>query len=171
MGEPVQPSERIQKQVIICCPLCGEDLVELPSAQIDKCPNCAFNLTLVHSPHESPIPPSIQVVVSRFANLMLVIQAIFATIIGILFFFLASPYYLGIPLIITVIQLSSSLIIVLFLIMFRNPNTVFIARIGLIMFSIITLPLGLFAFTAAYSISAPRRQPMSQHNNGGTDSG
>jgi hypothetical protein len=48
---------------------------------------------------------------------------------------------------------------------------VFIARIGLTIFSIITLPLGLFAFTAAFSISAPRRQPMTQHNRGGTDGG
>lgn len=171
MGEPVQSPEQIQKQVIICCPVCGEDLVELPSEQIDKCPNCAFSLALVHSPHEFPPIPPIHVVVSRFAYLMLVIQAIFAIIVGMLFLFLASSYYFGIPLIFTIIQLSSSLIIVLFLILLRYPNAVFIVRIGLIILSLVTLPLGLFAFTAAFCISAPRLQPMKQHNSGGTDGG
>lgn len=171
MGEPIQPPERIQKQAIICCPICGKDLVELPSEQIEKCPNCAFNLTLLHSPHESLVTPPIQIVVPRFAYVMLVIQAIFATIIGMLFLFLASPYYLGMPLIFTVIQLSSSLILVLFLIVLRYPNAVYITRIGLILLSIVTLPLGLFAFTAAFSISAPRRQSMAQHHSGGSDGG
>lgn len=171
MGEPVPSPDLIQKQAIICCPVCGENLVELPSEQIDKCPNCAFNLTLVHSPPESPVPPPIQVVVSRFAYLMLVIQAVFATIIGMLFLFLASPYYFGIPLIFTVIQLSSILIIVLFLIMLRYPNAVFIARIGLIIFSLVTLPIGIFALTAAFSISVPRREPKKRHHTGGTDGG
>ncbi|MHA2315819.1 MAG: hypothetical protein ACXACF_11175 [Candidatus Hermodarchaeia archaeon] len=132
MGDPVQSPELTRKQAIICCPVCGEDLVELPSEQIDKCPNCAFNLALVHSPHESPTPPPIQTVVPRFAYLMLVIQTIFALIIGLLYLFLASPYYLGIPLIFTIIQFSSIPIIVFFLIMLRHPKVVFIARIGLI---------------------------------------
>ena len=171
MGEPDRSSEITQKQSIICCPVCGEDLVELPSEQMEKCPNCAFNLALVRAPHESPTKPLIQVVVPRFAYLLLVIQAIFATIIGLLFLFFASPIYFGMHLIFALLQFSSILIIALFLIVFRSPNIAFIARIGLIIFSIITLPLGLFAFTAAFSISAPRRQSMKQHNSGGTNDG
>lgn len=171
MGEPNKLPEITQKQSIICCPVCGEDLVEHPSEQIEQCPNCAFNLALVHSPHEAPTKPPIQVVVPRFAYLLLVIQAIFATIIGLLFLFFASPLYLGMHLVFAMIQFSSILIIALFLTVLRFPNIVFIARIGLIIFSFVTLPLGLFAFTAAFSISAPRRQSMKQHNSGGTDDG
>ncbi len=171
MGEPNRSPEITQKQSIICCPVCGENLVELPSEQIENCPNCAFNLALIQPPHDSPTKPPIQVIVPRFAYLLLVIQAIFASIVGLLFLFFASPYYFGMHLIFTIIQLSSILIIVLFLIVLRSPTTIFIARIGLIIFSIVTLPLGLFAFTAAFSIFAPRRQPIIQHNSGGIDSG
>ena len=102
---------------------------------------------------------------------MFVIQAIFATIIGLLFLFLASPYYFGLPLLFTVIQLSSILFIVLFLNVLRYPNAVFIARIGLIIFSLVTLPLGIFALTAAFSISVPRRESKKRHHTGGTDGG
>lgn len=171
MGEPVLRPDPIQKQAIICCPICGQDLIELPSEQIDKCPNCGFNLTLVRLPHESPAPPPMPIFVPRFAYLMLAIQAIFAIIIGLLFLFFASHYYFGIPLIFTIIQLSSILFIAFFLIILRLSNIVFITRIGLIIFSIVTLPLGLFAFTAAFSISVRRRKPLKQHNVGGTDGG
>ncbi|MDO8125411.1 MAG: hypothetical protein Q6364_13680 [Candidatus Hermodarchaeota archaeon] len=171
MGEPDRSPKITQKQSIICCPVCGQDLVELPLEQIEKCPNCAFNLALVQSPHESPTKPPIQVVVPRFAYLLLVIQAIVAAIIGLLFLFFASPYYFGMHLIFALIQFPSVLIIALFLIVLRFPNIAFIARIGLIIFSIVTLPLGLFAFTAAFSISAPRQQPIKQHNSGGTNGG
>lgn len=170
MGEPIQSPERIQKQAIICCPVCGEDLVELPSEQIEKCPKCGFNLALVHSPHEFPALLPIKVVVPRFAYLMLMFQAIFATIIGVLFLFLASRYYLfGFH--IVIIQLSSLLFIGLFLITLRVPNVVFIARIGLIILSLVTLPIGIFAFVAAFSITLPRRRSKKQHDTGGIDGG
>ncbi|MFX1299504.1 MAG: hypothetical protein ACFFAL_00360 [Promethearchaeota archaeon] len=171
MGEPDRSPEIAQKQSIICCPVCGEDLVELSLGQIERCPNCAFNLVLVQSPHESPTKPPIQIFVPRFAYLLLVIQAFLATIIGLFFLFFASPFYFGIPLIFAIIQFSSVPIIALFLIVLRFPSIVFIARIGLIIFSIVTLPLGLFAFTGAYSIAAPRGKPMKQHISGGTNDG
>lgn len=171
MGEPDRSPENTEKQSIICCPVCGEDLVELPSEQIEKCPNCAFNLALVQLPYESPTKPPIQVVVPRFAYLLLVIQAILATIIGLVFLFFASPVYFGMHLIFALIQLVSILIIALFLLVFRFPNIAFITRFGLIIFSVVTIPLGLFALTAAFSISAPRRQSMKPHNSGGTNGG
>lgn len=155
MGDSTQPSEGRRKRSITCCPICG---VQLPSDQtLETCPSCEFQLTLLSSPQELSVPKTVLPEVPRFALAMLAIQVIAAGFIGVLFFLFANPYYLGLPQIITAIQVLSIIFLATFWILLRYQKAVILVRIGLVILGIFSLPLGIFSIAAALSIIPLRR--------------
>lgn len=151
MGDSVQSS----KQKIICCPLCGEKIPD--GSKEEKCFACNFNFELLQV-SEPPsalvtIPPDIPL----FAFAMVGIQVILAGVLGIFYLLFANPYYFGLPQMIIAIQFTSIVILILFALVLFFRKAIVIVRIGLVILGLFTLPIGICAFAAAFSIAPQRR--------------
>ncbi|MFW9985708.1 MAG: hypothetical protein ACFFDJ_03995 [Candidatus Odinarchaeota archaeon] len=157
MGEPIQSVKQPEKQSIICCPVCGKHLSETPQESTNTCPACEFDLRLIHLPSQRDIPPTSPAYVPRFSLVILGLQAVLGGLFGVLFLFFANPLYGIAPLLIGAINLISIPVIAGFILVLRTQKAIGIIRIVLVVFGIVSLPLGLCAFAATVGIASIQR--------------
>ena len=157
--EEVDYSLTIQKKrPIIACPLCGEQQPKSPQEAISRCPSCQFDLNLVVSDKQSPLPISEPTFVPHLVFWLLGIQVIVSGLFSIVFFFLASPLYPLAPQFITLLHVTAMVALGLFVFFLRQQKGIALIRIGLAIVGIITLPPGILAIGASLGVSPEKRR-------------
>jgi hypothetical protein len=147
-----------KKRPIIACPLCGEQLPESPQEILRSCPSCHFDLTLVGSDEQLPVPTTEPIFIPQLVYWLLGLQMVVSGIFSILFFFFASSLYTLTPQLIALIQIMSIVALALFVLFLRKQKGITLIRIGLVIVGIISLPPGVLAIGASLGISPEKRR-------------
>ncbi len=154
MGEP--SALATPKGSVKYCPICGHKF-ESSLSEESRCNECGFDLTLVISP-QSPVVPDIEPAsVPNFAFLMIGLQILISAIIGILFLGFSNPLYANISQIFALWNFITIFILLAFFTLLYLRTVLTITKISILIFGLLTLPIGLCAIAGALSIATPRR--------------
>jgi Zn finger protein HypA/HybF involved in hydrogenase expression len=158
MVESPAPATSTGNKPVEWCPVCGTNLgAKSSGAESDICPSCGFDLLLVKTPKTLFASETTPVMIPRFAYVALSLQVGLSILLGILFYFFASTFYIGLPQLLAFTLFLSAAIIVIFYVLMRMGRGVSVIRIGLLIFGFFTVPLGGCAIAAALSISTVSR--------------
>jgi hypothetical protein len=147
-----------KKRLIIACPLCGKQLPESPQESLDRCPSCQFDLNLVGSDKQLPVPKTEPTSVPQIVYWLLGTQMVVSGLFSIVFFFLSSPLYTLTPQLIALIQVVAIVALGLFALFLRQLKGITLLRIGLAVVGIISLPPGILTIGASLAISPEKRR-------------
>ncbi|MFW9831968.1 MAG: hypothetical protein ACFFD8_09355 [Candidatus Thorarchaeota archaeon] len=146
---------QLNKQKITYCPLCGEKISS--DYATEECPSCKFNFQLIQGAEDEPIQKTRPAEVSQFAIAMMGIQSGLAAVLGFLFLNFADSTYFGFLQIIMVIQFTSIIILIIFAVFLHLRKAIPIIKIGSFVLGIVSLPIGICTFAAAFSLTPSRR--------------
>jgi DNA-directed RNA polymerase subunit RPC12/RpoP len=145
-----------QKRSVKYCPICGHKF-ESDEGKEPRCNECGFDLALVFSPESEVVPNEEPASVPHFAFLMIGLQIIISIIIGIAFFVFSDPLYLNISQIIALWNFITVFILLAFFILLHLRTALTITKISILIFGLITLPIGMCAIAGALSVATTRR--------------
>ncbi|MFX1562469.1 MAG: hypothetical protein ACFFDP_04095 [Promethearchaeota archaeon] len=158
MVESSSSETHIGEKPVKWCPVCGTSLTEKSlDTEVNVCPSCGFDLSLVKSQKTLFSPETIPAYVPKFAYFMLAFQVVGSLLLFFLFYFLSSSLYIGMPQLIAYTFLFSIIICGVFFVLLRLGRGVSSVRIALLIFGLFTIPLGGCAIAAGLSISTVGR--------------